>query len=226
MNDKKAIVLLSGGIDSATILAMVCNEGYEVYTLSFWYGQKHFVELDFAQSLAKDYKVKKHMQVDLENLFINFDTVSPLVANGSVPTNRSLKEMQSDVAPTYTPGRNSIFLSIALSWAETLGAHHIFIGCNNGDYEGYPDCRPQFIEAFQHLANVATADNEVYYICAPLLELTKPSIIRIGLDLGVDYDLTHSCYDPLGWEGGDCGECDACIIRQKAFEEVRGGIHS
>jgi 7-cyano-7-deazaguanine synthase len=217
---KKAVVLLSGGLDSTTTLAIARDEGYDTYAMSFRYGQRHAVELQCAENIAKALGVKQHRVVD-----INLRTFggSALTADIAVPKNRSDMEMEDDIPITYVPARNTIFLSYALAYAEVLVADTIFIGVNAMDYSGYPDCRPEYIDAYQTMANLATQagveGKTKLKIRAPLIDKTKAEIIRIGTALGVDYSLTLSCYDPDA-EGRACGGCDSCLLRKKGFKEA------
>lgn len=217
---KTAIVLLSGGLDSSTTLAVAKAEGFDLHALSFRYGQRHEVELQAARRIVSSFGIANLMVVDID---LRQFGGSALTSDIEVPKSRSANEIGSGVPITYVPARNTIFLSFALGWAEVLGAQDIFIGVNALDYSGYPDCRPEFITAFQNLANLATKagveGKARFTIHAPLLELTKAEIIRLGMNLGVDYSLTVSCYDPLP-EGEACGECDSCQLRQKGFEEA------
>ena len=214
---KRAVVLLSGGLDSATVLGIVRAGGYEAYALSFKYGQRHRIELESACKVAKALGASKHliMQIDLGAI-----GGSALTDNIAVPKNRDERTMGSEIPVTYVPARNTIFLSFALAWAEVLGAEDIFIGVNALDYSGYPDCRPEYIEAFERMANLATRaaveGRSGIRIHTPLIKLTKSEIIRTGLKLGVDYSVTHSCYDPTA-EGLACGACDSCLIRLRGF---------
>lgn len=217
---KKAVVLLSGGLDSSTVLAMARNEGYECYALSFRYGQRHAWELEAAQRVAKAGGAKEHRiaQIDLR-VFGG----SALTDEIEVPKNRPIDQMGHDGIPvTYVPARNTIFLSFALAWAEVLGSSDVFLGVNALDYSGYPDCRPEFIAAYETMANLATKagveGRQHLKIHAPLMKLTKAEIIAEGLKLGVDYGLTSSCYDPDA-EGHPCGACDSCQLRQRGFAE-------
>jgi 7-cyano-7-deazaguanine synthase len=217
---KRAIVLLSGGLDSATVLAICRSEGYEAHALSFRYGQRHARELAAAQKIAESLGAKEHRVAEID-LRVLGD--SALTAEIDVPKGRSATEMGSGVPITYVPARNTIFLSYALALAEVLSSPDIFIGVNAVDYSGYPDCRPEFIRAFEQLANLATragAEEGVrFQIHAPLLSLSKAEIIRRGVSLGVDYALTHSCYDPTP-EGRACGTCDSCQLRLQGFREA------
>lgn len=215
----RAIVLLSGGLDSATLLAIALSEGYEVYALSFRYGQRHEGELNAAQRLAKTMGAREHriFSVDLRAF-----GGSALTDDIAVPKGRDLTANHA-IPPTYVPARNTVFLSIALAWAETLDAADIFIGVNVLDYSGYPDCRPEYIEAFQRMADLATKagveGRRKTQIHTPLIHLHKSEIIQKGLALGVDYSRTVSCYDPSP-QGEPCGECDACQLRQSAFAKL------
>lgn len=215
----KAVVLLSGGLDSATTLAIAKAEGYEVFAMSFRYGQRHVVELEAAQRVATHLAVAKHIVVDID---LRAFGGSALTADLAVPKGRSTYEMAEGIPVTYVPARNTIFLSFALAWAEVLGSTDIFIGVNALDYSGYPDCRPEFIQAFERMANFATRmgveGSRPLVIHTPLIAMTKAEIIRKGLDLGVDYALTVTCYDP-SVDGDACGVCDACLLRRKGFEE-------
>jgi len=221
MSDKKkAVVLSSGGLDSTTAMAIAKHEGYEVYSLSFRYGQRHEAELQAAERVSDQLGSKQHLVVDvgLGNL-----GGSALTDDIDVPKARSEVEMSKEIPVTYVPARNTIFLSYALAWAEVLGASDIFIGVNAIDYSGYPDCRPEFIEAFERMANLATKagveGSTKIRIRAPLIRMTKAQIIRKGAELGVDYGMTHSCYDPSS-EGRACGQCDSCLLRKKGFQEA------
>jgi 7-cyano-7-deazaguanine synthase len=215
----RAVVLLSGGLDSTTVLAIAKTAGYETYALSFSYGQRHSWELECARKVAADSGVKDHRiaQIDLR-VFGG----SALTAEIGVPKGRSLEEMSERIPVTYVPARNTIFLSFALAWAEVLGSSDIFIGVNALDYSGYPDCRPEFIEAFERLANLATkagVESRLNLkIHTPLISLSKSEIISKGMALGVNYGLTSSCYDPSP-SGEPCGGCDSCLLRQKGFRE-------
>lgn len=215
---KRAVVLLSGGLDSATTLAIAKSEGYECYALSFDYGQRHRFELEAANRVAEANAVQDHItiQIDLRKF-----GGSALTAEIDVPKDRDELTMSTGIPITYVPARNTVFLSLALGWAEVLGAFDLFIGVNAVDYSGYPDCRPDFIEQFAKLANLATKagvdDEGSFQVHTPLIDLTKAEIIQRGLALGVDYGLTHSCYDPSA-EGISCGHCDSCQLRKKGFE--------
>jgi 7-cyano-7-deazaguanine synthase len=217
MSSRPAVVLLSGGLDSATVLAIARSQGFECFALSFDYGQRHRVELEMAKKLSSAMGVKQHAvaQVDLR-MFGG----SALTADIDVPKDRADDEMALGIPITYVPARNTVFLSFALAWAEVLKSTDIFIGVNALDYSGYPDCRPEFITAYEHMANLATkaaVEGARLRIHAPLIDMTKAEIIKKGLTLGVDYGLTSSCYDP-GANAEPCGHCDSCIIRAKGFE--------
>ena len=219
-NDLKAVVLLSGGIDSATTLAIAKNLGFDIYALSFRYGQRHVIELEAALRIAKRYNVARHLIVDIDLRKIGG---SALTADINVPKNRDAEAMKKDIPATYVPARNTIFLSYALAWAEVMGANDIFIGVNVLDYSGYPDCRPEYIAAYEKMANLATKagveGKQKLKIHTPLIQLSKSQIIKKGIELGVDYSLTHSCYDP-SVSGDACGECDSCLLRLKGFMEA------
>jgi len=216
---KRAVVLLSGGLDSATVLAIARSEGYELYALSFSYGQRHVIELEAARRVAAAIGVSDHRIAAID---LRVFGGSALTADIAVPKGRGTDEMAHGIPITYVPARNTIFLSFALAWAEVLGSSDIFIGVNALDYSGYPDCRPEFIAAFEKMANLATKagveGRQALQIHTPLIALTKAQIIRRGLDLGVDYGLTSSCYDPSP-TGQPCGQCDSCLLRQKGFRE-------
>jgi 7-cyano-7-deazaguanine synthase len=218
--EKKAVVLSSGGLDSTTVLAIAQDEGYKVYSLSFRYGQRHTVELKAAQKVAEAAGVKEHRVIDIDLGQIGG---SALTGDIAVPKARSESEMEKEIPITYVPARNTIFLSYALAWAEVLGASDIFIGVNAIDYSGYPDCRPEFIEAFEKMANLATKagveGTTTVRIRTPIIEMTKSQIIRKGMELGLDYGITHSCYDP-STNGESCGQCDSCVLRKKGFKEA------
>jgi 7-cyano-7-deazaguanine synthase len=216
---KKAVVLLSGGLDSSTVLAIAKSQGYELYALSFSYGQRHVVELDAARRVAAATGVADHRVASID---LRVFGGSALTADIAVPKGRDTAEMGHGIPITYVPARNTIFLSFALAWAEVLGSSDIFIGVNALDYSGYPDCRPEFIAAFEKLANLATKagveGRQHLKIHTPLLALTKAQIVQKGIELGVDYSLTSSCYDPSP-TGQPCGQCDSCLLRQKGFRE-------
>lgn len=216
----RAVVLLSGGLDSATALAVAKAEGFAPYAMSFRYGQRHAVELDSARRVAQALGVAGHVVVDIDLRAIGG---SALTADLPVPKGRSAAEMGEGIPVTYVPARNTIFLSFALAWAEVLGAADVYIGVNALDYSGYPDCRPEYVAAFEAMASLATKagveGRQRLTVHAPLLALTKADIIRRGLALGVDYGLTSSCYDP-GPDGRPCGACDSCRLRAKGFAEA------
>lgn len=216
-NSPSAVVLLSGGLDSSTLLALARREGFECYCLTFAYGQRHAVELEAARKVAARMGAKAHRIVDLD---LRVFGGSALTDSLAVPKDRTPKEMDS-IPVTYVPARNTIFLAYALAWAEVLESRAIFVGVSAVDYSGYPDCRPEFVAAFQQLANYATkaaVEGKGPTIYAPLLHLSKAEIIRLGMDLRVDYAITHSCYDPEGDLA--CGRCDSCVLRRRAFEEA------
>ncbi|WZO96401.1 7-cyano-7-deazaguanine synthase QueC [Isosphaeraceae bacterium EP7] len=219
----KAVVLLSGGLDSATALAEALDAGFEPHALTVIYGQRHAVELQAARRVAKAFGVSHHIesQVDLRAF-----GASALTASIDVPKDRPADAMSHGIPVTYVPARNTVFLSLALAWAEAIGAFDLVIGVNCVDYSGYPDCRPEYLTAFEAMANLATRagveGTGKFRIHAPLLTMSKEQIIRRGLDLGVDYGLTHSCYDPTP-EGKSCGRCDSCTLRLAAFSNL--GIH-
>jgi 7-cyano-7-deazaguanine synthase len=220
MKRQPAIVLLSGGLDSATAAAIATSEGYDVNALSFRYGQRHIAELDAARQVATALRVSKHVIVDID---LRLFGGSALTADIDVPKHRDIREMSRDIPVTYVPARNTIFLSFAIAWAEVLGASDIFIGVNALDYSGYPDCRPEYIEAFERLARLATKagveGSHRVRIHAPLISLTKTQIIQRGRELGVDYGLTVSCYDASP-SGEACGACDSCLLRRRGFNEA------
>lgn len=217
---KRAVILLSGGLDSTTCLAMAKAEGYELFALSFDYHQRHRVELEAARRIAAAMEVRHHMVME-----ISLDRIggSALTTGMDVPKDTPLEAIPGRIPITYVPARNTIFLAFALAWAEVLRASHIFIGVNALDYSGYPDCRPEYIEAFERMANLAikeTVEGTMRIrIHTPLIRMTKAQIIRTGIGLGVDYALTHSCYDPFP-DGKPCGRCDSCVLRRKGFEEA------
>jgi 7-cyano-7-deazaguanine synthase len=215
-----AVILVSGGLDSATVLAIASAQGFAVHALSFNYGQRHAFELEAARRVCEVFSVSQHVVFPLD---LRPFGGSALTSDIAVPKNRSDDEMTDGIPITYVPARNTIFLSVALGWAETLEASDIFIGVNAVDYSGYPDCRPEFIHAFANLANLATKagveGTSEFQIHTPLIDLTKAEIIRQGVELGVDYGLTHSCYDPSS-TGQSCGHCDSCLLRLKGFAEA------
>jgi 7-cyano-7-deazaguanine synthase len=217
---RKAVVLLSGGLDSTTTLAIARSEGFEPYAMSFRYGQRHVVELESAKRIAAQMGVRKHVIVDID---LRQFGGSALTADIEVPKGRPEAGMSTGIPITYVPARNTIFLSFALGWAETLGAQDLFVGVNALDYSGYPDCRPEFIAAYERMANLATKagveGSQRLKIHTPLIDLTKAQIIARGLALGVDYGWTSSCYDP-GPNGEPCGSCDSCVLRAKGFSEA------
>jgi len=219
-NEKKAVVLLSGGLDSATVLAVAMREGFTCHALSFRYGQRHALELTCAERQARKAGVAEHK---IANIDLRIFGGSALTADMDVPKGRSPEDMGHGIPVTYVPARNTIFLSFALAWAEVLGAADIFIGVNALDYSGYPDCRPEYIAAFEKMANLATRagveGTTRITLHTPLIHMTKAQIIQTGLNLGVDYKLTISCYDPHK-DGRPCGQCDACRLRQKGFAEL------
>lgn len=218
-DSKKAVVLLSGGLDSATCLAIAQSEGFECYALSFDYGQRHKVELESSANVARALKAKEHVTTKIDlRVFGN----SALTSEMEVPKD-SEPSSNGEIPTTYVPARNTIFLSFAIAYAEVLQAADVFIGVNAIDYSGYPDCRPEFIEAYQQMANLATKagveGKTVLKIHTPLIEMTKAEIIKTGYNLGVDYSLTHSCYDP-DEKGKACGRCESCQLRRKGFEDA------
>jgi 7-cyano-7-deazaguanine synthase len=215
---KKAVILLSGGLDSATVMAMAVEQGFEVYAMSFSYGQRHSVELECAVRQAEE-TAKEHKTVEID---LRAFGGSALTDDIEVPKHDSVKDLSDEVPVTYVPARNTIFLSYALAWAEVLDANDIFIGVNALDYSGYPDCRPEFIAAYENMANLATVagiQGRKLTLHTPLIDLTKDEIIRRGLELGVDYANTTSCYDPAP-DGRSCGHCDSCLLRLKGFSNV------
>ena len=219
-NPKRAVCLLSGGIDSTTALATAENKGFELYALTFRYGQRHLLEVESACRIARQFQVKKHLVLDIDLRAIGDSALTSAIP---VPKDRCAEELANDVPMTYVPARNTIFLSYGLAWAEVLKAEAIFIGVTAIDYSGYPDCRPEYIAAFERMANLATKATTqgdlTIHIHTPLIHLTKAGIIKQGIALGIDYSLTHSCYDP-DREGRACGRCDSCLLRKKGFEEA------
>jgi len=221
MNEaRKAVVLSSGGIDSTTVMAIAMDKGFSLYSLSFFYGQRHAFELKAAKKAAKIFRAERHMIINIDLGRIGG---SALTDNIDVPKSRDEEIMACEIPVTYVPARNTIFLSYALAWAEVLECSHIFIGVNAVDYSGYPDCRPEYIQAFEKMANLATKATIEgrlrIAIETPLINMTKAEIITLGSSLGVDYSITHSCYDPSP-EGLACGLCDSCILRKKGFTEA------
>src|SRR5579884_4286697 len=220
MTGKPAVVLLSGGLDSATVLAIARDEGYRPHALSFSYGQRHDVELTAARRVAAALGAEQHVvsRIDLRAF-----GGSALTGDIAVPHHGAADELGGEIPVTYVPARNTVFLSFALAWAETLGSQDIFIGVNALDYSGYPDCRPEYIAAFEAMANLATKagveGRQRLRVHTPLIDLTKAQIIKRGLALGVDYGLTHSCYDPDP-AGRACGTCDSCLLRRRGFAEL------
>ena len=217
---RKAVVLSSGGIDSTTAMAIARSEGYEIYSLSFYYGQRHAVEVEASNKVADALGAREHFVINIDLGKIGG---SALTADIGVPKDRTEGEIAGEIPVTYVPARNTIFLSYALAWAEVLRASDIFIGVNAVDYSGYPDCRPAYIEAFEKMANLAikaSVEGEIRItIRTPLIHMTKAEIIKKGVQLGVDYSITHSCYDP-GPTGKSCGRCDSCLLRKKGFREA------
>lgn len=217
---RPAVLLLSGGLDSATTGAIARGQGFDLYALSFDYGQRHRFELESARRVAAALGVRRHAVVEIN--LAQFGA-SALTADIAVPKDRSADEMGEGIPVTYVPARNTVFLSLALAYAEVLGAADIFLGVNAVDYSGYPDCRPEYIAAFEQMANLATkagVEGKLHFrVHAPLIHWTKAEIIRAGMQLRVDYSLTHSCYDPSP-QGLSCGRCDACVLRRKGFEEA------
>jgi len=220
MSERQAVVLLSGGLDSSTVLAIAKSQGFECSALSFRYGQRHKVELDRASEVAERMGVARHVVVDFD---LRQFGGSALTSDIDVPKERSTAEMSRGIPITYVPARNTIFLSFALAWAETLGSSDIFVGVNALDYSGYPDCRAEYIQAYEQMANLATKagveGTQRLKIHTPLINLTKAQIIKTGLDLGVDFAITSSCYDPA-FDGIPCGSCDSCQLRAKGFAEI------
>jgi 7-cyano-7-deazaguanine synthase len=220
MSGKKAVILSSGGIDSTTAMAIARGEEYDLYSLTFNYGQRHTCELEAARKVADFFRVKKHLVIAIDLRTIGGSALTDRI---DVPKGRSIDDMAHEIPVTYVPARNTIFLSYALAWAEVLQAADIFIGVNAVDYSGYPDCRPEFIAAFEQLANLATkaaVEGKLYMtIRTPLIGMKKAEIIRKGIELGVEYGLTHSCYDPSP-VGEACGRCDSCILRRRGFGDA------
>lgn len=218
MNDR-AVVLLSGGLDSTTCLAWARAQGFECHTLAIDYGQRHRGELAAARTVATALGSSQHREVRVDLRAIGGSALTGTLA---MPRDRDVEEIGAGIPSTYVPARNTVFLSIALGWAEVLNAPHLVAGMNAIDYSGYPDCRPEFVRAFEHLARLATRagiEGVAFRVHTPLMELDKAGIIRMGIALGVDYALTHSCYDP-SLDGAACGRCDACVLRLKGFQEA------
>ena len=218
MNEKQAVILLSGGLDSTTVLAIAQSQGFTCNCLSFQYGQRQVIEVERARRICQHYGGKRHLV-----LRVDLDAIggSALTTKMEVPKDRPLSEMEKEIPVTYVPGRNILFLAHALSWAEVLGVSDIFLGINAVDYSGYPDCRPEFLTAFEQMANLGTkagATGRPFRFHAPLLAMSKKEIILRGQQLGVDYGLTHSCYDPVGELA--CGRCDACRLRLQGFRDA------
>lgn len=219
MTAPRAVVLLSGGMDSATAGAVARHQGFELYALSFRYGQRHAAELEAAGRVAKWLGARRHVVLDIDLRALGG---SALTGDLEVPKDTPLERIGDRIPATYVPARNTIFLSFALGWAEVLGADDIFIGANALDYSGYPDCRPEYLEAFERMAGLATragVEGRRLRIHSPLIALTKAEIVKLGRELGVDYGMTWSCYDPSP-EGTPCGRCDACLLREKGFREA------
>jgi 7-cyano-7-deazaguanine synthase len=219
MTPPKAVVLLSGGMDSTTAAAIAQREGFDVHALSVRYGQRHAVELDAAMRVADRLGIRHHVVIDLD---LRAFGGSALTADQPVPKDTPMAEIGTRIPTTYVPARNTIFLSLALAWAETVGARDIYLGANALDYSGYPDCRPEYLEAYARMADLATragVEGARLTIHTPLLTLTKAQIVARGLELGLDYSLTSTCYDPAP-DGAACGRCEACLLRLKGFEEA------
>lgn len=217
---KKAVALASGGLDSSTAMALARNQGFEIYALSFDYGQRHRCELEAARRVVKSLGIQHHIVAAID---LRAFGGSALTSEMEVPKSRDIENISAEIPATYVPARNTIFLSFALGWCEVLQAQDIFIGVNAVDYSGYPDCRPEFLKAFERLANLATKAGVEgaarYEIHTPLLHMSKAQIIQAGIEAGVDFSLTHSCYDPSP-EGQACGACDSCILRRRGFEQA------
>jgi 7-cyano-7-deazaguanine synthase len=217
---EKAIILSSGGLDSTTVMAIAKDQGFDIFSLSFDYGQRHRFELEAARRVAEVMAVRKHLVITMDMKAIGG---SALTDDIDVPKGRTPAQMDRNIPVTYVPARNTVFLSYALAWAEVIQTGHIFIGVNAVDYSGYPDCRPEFIRAFENMANLATkasTENNIrIQIHTPLIDMTKAQIIQNGIILGVDYSMTHSCYDPSP-AGYACGQCDSCMLRRKGFLEA------
>jgi len=221
MAERKAVVLLSGGLDSTTTLAIARSRGFDCYALTFLYGQRHQLEVEAAGKIAKSLEAAEHRKINIDPACFGGSIL--IQASADIPKNRTDSEITQQIPPTYVPARNTIFLSYALAWAEVIKAFDIFIGVNAVDYSGYPDCRPKFIRAFEKTANLATAAGAEgkgkYKIHAPIINMSKSEIILTGTKLNVDYSLTHSCYDP-DEKGRSCGRCDSCRLRLKGFKEA------
>ncbi|MBN1571395.1 MAG: 7-cyano-7-deazaguanine synthase QueC [Acidobacteria bacterium] len=217
---KRAVALASGGLDSSTMMALAGKQGFDVYALSFDYGQRHRCELEAARRVVHSLGITHHLTAAID---LRMFGGSALTGDIAVPKHRERGRISSEIPATYVPARNTIFLSFALAWCEVLGAQDIFIGVNAIDYSGYPDCRPKFLQAFEELANLATkagVEGTAHYrIHAPLLNMSKAQIIKAGAEAGVDFSLTHSCYDPAP-DGAACGACDSCVLRRRGFEEA------
>ena len=215
-----AVVLLSGGLDSATCVAIARQSGYSIHAISFRYGQRHSIELTRATAVAKHFGIQKHAIIDIDLAKLGGSALTDMAID--VPKHDTADEICSDIPLTYVPARNTVFLSYALAWAEVLDSNDIFIGVNALDYSGYPDCRPEYIQAYATMANLATkrgVSGEKLTIHAPLIHMSKGEIIRKGIELGVDYSLTISCYDPTP-EGKPCGRCDSCLLRARGFAQA------
>jgi 7-cyano-7-deazaguanine synthase len=218
-NKKNAIVLCSGGLDSATVMSIAKNDGYDIYALSFCYGQRHEIEIEAARRVAKVTGVKEHFVLNID---LGCMGGSALTDKIDVPKAETLSEISSGIPITYVPARNTVFLSYALALAEVKKSNDIFLGVNAVDYSGYPDCRPEYIDAFEKMANLATkagVEGNKIHIRVPLINMTKAEIIQRGVSLGVDYTMTHSCYDPDDF-GRACGSCDSCLLRKKGFDDL------
>jgi 7-cyano-7-deazaguanine synthase len=217
---RPAVVLLSGGLDSTTTLAIAKHEGFRLHALTFQYGQRHAIEVEAARRVAQTFDVERHVIVDIDLRVFGGSALTDALV---VPKNRTPEEISDGIPITYVPARNTVFLAYALAFAEVTQSEDIFLGVNALDYSGYPDCRPEYIQAFEAMANLATKaaveGHQRVRIHTPLVHLSKAQIIRRGLELGVDYGLTHSCYDPSA-DGSPCGQCDACLLRLKGFKEV------
>jgi 7-cyano-7-deazaguanine synthase len=217
---KRAVALASGGLDSSTVIALARKQDFDIYALSFDYGQRHCCEIEAARRVVQSLGIAHHVIAKID---LRMFGGSALTADINVPKSRDPNFISSEIPVTYVPARNTVFLSFALAWCEVLNAQDIFIGVNAIDYSGYPDCRPEFLEAFERLANLATKagveGKARFKIHAPLLRMTKAQIIRAGVEAGVEFSLTHSCYDPTP-EGLACGACDSCILRRRGFEEA------